>query len=102
MSSQNRVFELDSHVFVEVKRLNENPLLGEKKFLFTFPQKYRNVPVVVGFFFFHLFFCALSVFFFKKLYWVIMHFINTMYILAALCFRMVVIALYIKVILVNL
>lgn len=31
-----------------------------------------------------------------------MHFINTMYILAALCFRMVVIALYIKVILVNL
>lgn len=52
------------------------------------------------FWFFYLFFvlylCS------KKLYWVIMHFINTMYILAALCFRMVVIALYIKVILVNL
>lgn len=103
MSAQNRVFELDSHVPVEVKRLKENPLLGENKSLFTFPQRSRYIPVV--FIFFTYFFCALSVFKKKKkkkLYWVIMHFINTMYILAALCFRMVVIALYIKVILVNL
>lgn len=60
MSAQNRVFELDSHILVEVKRLNENPLLGENKFLFTFPQKSRNIPVVLGFF--YLIFCALSVF----------------------------------------
>lgn len=98
MSAQNRVFELDSHVPVEVKRLNENPLLEENKFLFTFSPKFRNIPVV--FFFFYFFLCFICVF--KKMYWVIMHFINTMYILAALCFRMVVIALYIKVILVNL
>lgn len=100
MSAQNRVFKLDSHILVEVKRLNENPSLGEDKCFFTSPQKSRNIPVVFWFLvflpFFVLYLCS------KKLYWVIMHFINTMYILAALCFRMVVIALYIKVILVNL
>lgn len=103
MSAQNRVFELDSHVPVEVKRLKENPLLGENKSLFTFPQRSRYIPVVFIFFtyfFFVLYLCLKKKK--KKLYWVIMHFINTMYILAALCFRMVVIALYIKVILVNL
>lgn len=59
MLVQDRVFELNSHVPVEVKRLKENPLLGENKSFFTFSQRSRNIPVV--FIFFTYFLCFICV-----------------------------------------